>query len=134
MGSGTIRFWLFTVIIIAAAGRILGADSPKVPTDVAYVSEEDGGISEIDLSTLKVIRRVEPSDLSPQGHHGSQCWRIQVAHQESSGIQALGQAAAETQTVSPAIRAGFHCGGRLVRPSHFSYQSECGDQRAHERH
>jgi len=67
MGSGTIRFWLFTVIIIAAAGRILGADSPKVPTDVAYVSEEDGGISEIDLSTLKVIRRVEPSDLSPRG-------------------------------------------------------------------
>jgi DNA-binding beta-propeller fold protein YncE len=44
-----------------------GTDSPKVPTNVAYVSEEDGGISEIDLSTLKVICRVEPSDLSPRG-------------------------------------------------------------------
>jgi YVTN family beta-propeller protein len=67
MGPGIIRFWLLTVIIIAPAGRILGTDSPKVPTNVAYVSEEDGGISEIDLSTLKVIRRVEPSDLSPRG-------------------------------------------------------------------
>jgi hypothetical protein len=38
---------------------------PKVPTNVAYVSEEEGGISVIDLSTLKVIRRVQPSDLAP---------------------------------------------------------------------
>jgi YVTN family beta-propeller protein len=41
--------------------------SPKVPTNVAYVSEEEGGISVIDLSTLKVIRRVEPSDIAPRG-------------------------------------------------------------------
>jgi YVTN family beta-propeller protein len=67
IGSRTIRPWLLAVIIIAPAGRILGTDSPKVPTNVAYVSEEDGGISEIDLSTLKVIRRVEPSDLAPRG-------------------------------------------------------------------
>ncbi len=67
MGSRTIRPWLLAVIIIAPAGRILGTDSPKVPTNVAYVSEEDGGISEIDLSTLKVIRRVEPGDLAPRG-------------------------------------------------------------------
>jgi hypothetical protein len=65
MGSRTIRSWLLAVIIIAPAGRILGTDSPKVPTNVAYVSEEDGGISVIDLSTLKVIRRVQPSDLAP---------------------------------------------------------------------
>ena len=67
MGSRTIRIWLLTAIIIAPTARLLGADTPKVPTNVAYVSEEEGGISVIDLSTLKVIRRVQPSDLSPRG-------------------------------------------------------------------
>jgi len=69
MASRKIRFWLLAVIIIAPAGRFLGTDtdSPKVPTNVAYVSEEEGGISVIDLSTLKVIRSGGPSDLSPRG-------------------------------------------------------------------
>lgn len=67
MGSRKIRFWLLTTIVIAAAGRLLGKDTPKVPTNVAYVSEEEGGISVIDLSTLKVIRTGGPSDLAPRG-------------------------------------------------------------------
>jgi YVTN family beta-propeller protein len=65
MGSRTVRVWAATVI--ASAGILVGTDTPKVPTNVAYVSEEEGGVSEIDLSTLKVIRRVDPSDLSPRG-------------------------------------------------------------------
>jgi YVTN family beta-propeller protein len=67
MRSRTICFWLSTVIIIAPAARTIATDSPKIPTNVAYVSEEEGGISVIDLSTLKVIRRVQPSDLAPRG-------------------------------------------------------------------
>src|SRR5271167_871457 len=67
MGSRQIRIWLLTVIIIGAAGTLLGAHSPKVPTNVAYVSEEEGGISVIDLSTLKVIRKSETSDLDARG-------------------------------------------------------------------
>jgi len=67
MGSRTIGFWFLTAIVIAAAGRLPGEDTPKVPTNVAYVSEEEGGISVIDLSTLKVIRSGGPSDLSPRG-------------------------------------------------------------------
>jgi YVTN family beta-propeller protein len=67
MGLRTLCFWLLTVIIIAPAGRIFGTDSPKVPTNVAYVSEEEGGVSVIDLSTLKIIRRSETSDLEPRG-------------------------------------------------------------------
>lgn len=66
MGSKTIFFWLFTVIFLGP-GRLLGSDTPRVPTNIAYVSEEDGGISVIDLSTLKVLRRVEPSGLAPRG-------------------------------------------------------------------
>jgi DNA-binding beta-propeller fold protein YncE len=67
MGSRTIRYWWLAVVIIAAAGILLWTRSHKVPANVAYVSEEDGGISEIDLGTLKVIRRVQPSDIAPRG-------------------------------------------------------------------
>ncbi|MGA7379525.1 MAG: hypothetical protein WBX03_01625 [Terriglobales bacterium] len=67
MGPRTLRFCLLTVIVIAPIARTLGTDSPKVPTNVAYVSEEEGGVSVIDLSTLKVIRRVQPSDIAPRG-------------------------------------------------------------------
>jgi DNA-binding beta-propeller fold protein YncE len=67
MRSGTIHSWLLMVIIIAPVVRIFGTDSPKVPTNVAYVSEEEGGISVIDLSTLKIIRQGGPSDLAPRG-------------------------------------------------------------------
>ena len=40
-------------------------------------------------------------------HEGSPGWRIPTAHQEGSGIQALGQAAAEAETVSPTKSVGF---------------------------
>jgi len=66
MGSRTIYCCLLAVILITS-GLFLGSDTPQGPAGVAYVSEEDGGVSVIDLSTLKVIRRVEPSDLSPRG-------------------------------------------------------------------
>ena len=40
-------------------------------------------------------------------HEGSAGRRIPIAHQEGSGIQTLGQAAAEAETVSPAKSVGF---------------------------
>jgi DNA-binding beta-propeller fold protein YncE len=72
MGSRQIGLWLLTGILIAVAGILFWKRSStvrdnRVPTNVAYVSEEDGGISVIDLSTLKVIRKVQPNDLSPRG-------------------------------------------------------------------
>ncbi len=39
----------------------------RIPTNVAYVSEQDGGISVIDLGTMKVIRRVRPNNVAPRG-------------------------------------------------------------------
>ena len=39
----------------------------RTPTNVAYVSEEDGGISVIDLNTLKVVKRVHPKNVAPRG-------------------------------------------------------------------
>ena len=67
MGSRKIGLWLSAIIVVAMAATLLWMHYQKVPTNVAYVSEEEGGISVIDLNTLKVIRRVQPSDIEPRG-------------------------------------------------------------------
>jgi YVTN family beta-propeller protein len=60
--------WLSAlVLVILAAGAFLWMRYMRVPKNVAYVSEEDGGISVIDLDSLKVIRRVYPADVAPRG-------------------------------------------------------------------
>jgi hypothetical protein len=38
--------------------------------------------------------------VDPQDHEGSSRWRVPIAHQEDSGIRALGPAAAEAEAVS----------------------------------
>jgi hypothetical protein len=50
MGSRTVGVWLLAAIVIAPAGILLGTHSPKVPTNVADVSEEEHGISLIGLA------------------------------------------------------------------------------------
>ncbi len=55
------------IVVILAAATLLWAHYLLVPTNVAYVSEEDGGITVIDLGTLKVLRRVQPSEIAPRG-------------------------------------------------------------------
>ena len=54
------------IVVILAAATLLWAHYLLVPTNVAYVSEEDGGITVIDLGTLKVLRRVQPSEIAPE--------------------------------------------------------------------
>jgi YVTN family beta-propeller protein len=58
---------LSAFIVAALAAILLWTYHLRVPSNVAYVSEEEGGISVIDLSTLKVIGRVQPSDIAPRG-------------------------------------------------------------------
>jgi len=67
MSSRKTGYWLLAVIAAALAIILLWTHCLKVPTNVAYVSEEEGGISVLDLSTLKVIRRAHPSDIAPRG-------------------------------------------------------------------
>jgi DNA-binding beta-propeller fold protein YncE len=61
-----IIFALVAVVVVAAA-IIFWTHHLVVPTNVAYVSEEEGAISMIDLDTLKVVRRVQTSELAPRG-------------------------------------------------------------------
>ena len=52
----------FAVFFIPAS-----ASSQKVPTNVAYVSEEGGRISIIDLNSLQVVKTAQPKDVAPRG-------------------------------------------------------------------
>ena len=67
MSSRKTGYWFSAVMVAALAIALLWTHYLKVPTNVAYVSEEEGGISVIDLSTLKVIRRVQSSNIAPRG-------------------------------------------------------------------
>jgi YVTN family beta-propeller protein len=53
----------FAIIAVFA----IGARFFRIPTNVAYVTEEEGGVSVIDLGKLAVINRIHPRDLAPRG-------------------------------------------------------------------
>jgi DNA-binding beta-propeller fold protein YncE len=55
------------VLVAAAAGALLYLRLTRIPTSVAYVTEEDGGLSVIDLNRLAVVKRVRPNDVAPRG-------------------------------------------------------------------
>jgi DNA-binding beta-propeller fold protein YncE len=65
---GSRKLWLLALIVaVLGVAAFLWIHYLAIPTNVAYVSEEEGGISVIDLNTLKVMRRVQPSDIAPRG-------------------------------------------------------------------
>jgi YVTN family beta-propeller protein len=59
--------WVIGGLIVFTLCVSLYIHFSKTPTNVAYVSEEDGGISIIDLNTLKVAKRVHPKNVAPRG-------------------------------------------------------------------
>jgi YVTN family beta-propeller protein len=58
---------VFALFVIVIAGVLVYARYIRIPKDIAYVSEEDGGIVSIDLKSLKVLKRVHPKDTAPRG-------------------------------------------------------------------
>jgi DNA-binding beta-propeller fold protein YncE len=66
MGSSSFIFKLAIFVMILVASGV-GQHNEANTNPVAYVSEEDGGLSVIDLNTLKVIQHVELKDVHPRG-------------------------------------------------------------------
>jgi YVTN family beta-propeller protein len=58
---------LMAVSVLVAAGGLLYVRYVRPPMNVAYVSEEEGGIQVINLSTLQIVRGVQPPDIAPRG-------------------------------------------------------------------
>lgn len=68
MSSRKTAGFLTGVLLIAAALALLWvAKVERIPGNVAYVTEENGGLSVIDLNKLQVIRRIRPKDVAPRG-------------------------------------------------------------------
>jgi DNA-binding beta-propeller fold protein YncE len=65
--SSARSLWLIFLLLAVVVPAILWMYRSRVPTDVAYVSEEDGAISVLDLKTLSVVRRVQPQEVAPRG-------------------------------------------------------------------
>jgi DNA-binding beta-propeller fold protein YncE len=59
--------WVVAVAVGIAVAAGLFTWRGRIPQNVAYVSEEEGGVSEIDLNTLQVVKRVHPPDVAPRG-------------------------------------------------------------------
>jgi YVTN family beta-propeller protein len=59
--------WAFAAFAVAVACGVVYLRFIRIPTSVAYVSEEDGGIVAIDLNSLRVLKRVHPKDTAPRG-------------------------------------------------------------------
>jgi YVTN family beta-propeller protein len=55
------------IVILAIAGWWAYGRYLSIPTNVAYVTEEDGAISVIDLKSLTVVKRIQPADVNPRG-------------------------------------------------------------------
>ncbi|MGC2419534.1 MAG: beta-propeller fold lactonase family protein [Candidatus Acidiferrales bacterium] len=67
MNSSKVAGWVVALIAIAGAAYFTYTHYFRIPTNVAYVTNEDGGISVIDLDTLQVVKRIHPQDVAPRG-------------------------------------------------------------------
>ena len=67
MSAGKTTGWVVAVAVVVIAATVGYKKYVQIPTYVAYVSEEDGGLSVIDLATMKVTKRVHPQDVAPRG-------------------------------------------------------------------
>ena len=67
MSRNLVRSWVVVALIAGAVGIAVWYQHLRVPTNVAYVTEEDGRIDQIDLATLKITRSVQLPDVAPRG-------------------------------------------------------------------
>jgi YVTN family beta-propeller protein len=67
MNSSKVVGWVVALIVIAGAAYFTYTHYFRIPTNVAYVTNEDDGISVIDLNTLQVVKTIHPKDVAPRG-------------------------------------------------------------------
>ena len=59
--------WFLAVAFAFSSAAFGWARYERIPKNIAYVTEEEGRISVIDLGTLRVIRTIQPADVQPRG-------------------------------------------------------------------
>lgn len=60
---------ILIVVVIVVAGALAAWEvlMNRIPSNVAYVTEEDDGIAIIDLSSMNVVKRIHPANVAPRG-------------------------------------------------------------------
>lgn len=58
---------LAVVVIAAGFAAVWIVRMEKIPSNVAYVTEEDDGIAVIDLNSMEVVKRIHPANVAPRG-------------------------------------------------------------------
>lgn len=62
--------WMILLLVVLVVGAGVAAwlvKMSKIPSNVAYVTDEDGGIQIINLQTMKVVKSVHPKNVAPRG-------------------------------------------------------------------
>jgi len=67
MSSKALISSAIVIVVVVAAGIVVWNRDFRTPTNVAFVTEENGQIDVIDLATLKAVRSVQPRDVAPRG-------------------------------------------------------------------
>lgn len=61
------KILVLIVLLVAAGVAVWLVRMNRIPTNVAYVTSQDGGIAVIDLNSLEVVKRVNPPNVAPRG-------------------------------------------------------------------
>jgi YVTN family beta-propeller protein len=61
------RVWVALLALGALIAGVVAARFFRIPKNVAYVTEEEGAVSVIDLDRFTVVSRIRPADLAPRG-------------------------------------------------------------------
>jgi YVTN family beta-propeller protein len=64
-----LRWIVILAVLIVAAGLAAAwmVRMDRIPSNVAYVTEEDDGIAIINLKTMEVVKRIHPANVAPRG-------------------------------------------------------------------
>ncbi|MGH9716838.1 MAG: hypothetical protein ACRD4R_08965 [Candidatus Acidiferrales bacterium] len=64
-----LRWKILILVVLAVAGGVAAwiVRMDRIPSNVAYVTDEDDGIEIIDLTTMEVVKRVHPANVAPRG-------------------------------------------------------------------
>ncbi len=78
-------WWWVTVLVVLLAAGLWWMNSQRGRENVAYVTEEEGAITVIDLTALKVVRRIHPEDLNPRGLAVSRDGKFLITANKNTG-------------------------------------------------
>ncbi|MFQ5929295.1 MAG: beta-propeller fold lactonase family protein [Acidobacteriota bacterium] len=117
------KFLGWPILLLGASSGCSGLQTPTVPQNVAYVSNENGGVSVIDLASLQRIGQIHVSGNGPRGMALTPDGRyLLTANKETADVSVIDtQASREIRRIPIGTNPEFiklHPAGRWIFTSH----------------